>query len=101
MPIQSFANRETAAVFAGKEVRKTPPEIQKLAKRKMCLLDAANFIEDLCVPPGITQYRLAKSIDVPPQRIGAIVSDGRAITADTDLRLCHFFQISEGFFLRL
>lgn len=43
----------------------------------------------------------AKSIGVPPQRIGAIVSDGRTITADTDLRLCHFFRISEGFFLRL
>lgn len=52
-------------------------------------------------PIGITQYRLAKSIDVPPQRIGAIISHGRAITADTDLRLCHFFKLSDGFFLRL
>ncbi len=52
-------------------------------------------------PMGITQYRLAKSIEVPPQRIGAIVSDGRAITADTDLRLCHFFELADGFFLRL
>jgi len=52
-------------------------------------------------PLGITQYRLAKSIEVPPQRIGAIISDGRAITADTDLRLCHFFKLSDGFFLRL
>lgn len=52
-------------------------------------------------PMGITQYRLAKSIEVPPQRIGAIISHGRAITADTDLRLCHFFKLSEGFFLRL
>ena len=52
-------------------------------------------------PIGITQYRLAKSIDVPPQRIGAIIAHGRAITADTDLRLCHFFNLSDGFFLRL
>jgi antitoxin HigA-1 len=52
-------------------------------------------------PIGITQYRLAKSIDVPPQRIGAIISHGRAITTDTDLRLCHFFKLSDGFFLRL
>ncbi|MGV8891370.1 MAG: HigA family addiction module antitoxin [Burkholderiaceae bacterium] len=52
-------------------------------------------------PLEITQYRLAKSIDVPPQRIGAIISHGRAITADTDLRLCHFFKLSDGFFLRL
>ncbi|MGS0743129.1 HigA family addiction module antitoxin [Glaciimonas sp. GG7] len=52
-------------------------------------------------PMGITQYRLARSIEVPPQRIGAIISHGRAITADTDLRLCHFFKLSDGFFLRL
>jgi antitoxin HigA-1 len=52
-------------------------------------------------PLGITQYRLAKSINVPQQRIGAIISHGRAISADTDLRLCHFFKLSDGFFLRL
>ena len=52
-------------------------------------------------PMGITQYRLAKSIEVPPQRIGAIIADRRAITADTDLRLCHFFKLADGFFLRL
>lgn len=52
-------------------------------------------------PLGITRYRLAKSIKVPRQRIGAIISHGRAISADTDLRLCHFFKLSDGFFLRL
>lgn len=52
-------------------------------------------------PLGISQYRLAKSINVPRQRIGAIIGHGRAITADTDLRLCHFFKLSDGFFLRL
>lgn len=52
-------------------------------------------------PLGITQYRLAKSIGVPAHRIGAIIMHGRAITADTDLRLCHFFKLSDGFFLRL
>ena len=52
-------------------------------------------------PLGITKYRPAKSIEVPPQRIGAITSEGRAITADTDLRLCHFFKLADGFFLRL
>ena len=52
-------------------------------------------------PIGISLYRLAKSIEVPPQRIGAIISYGRAITADTDLRLCHFFKLADGFFLRL
>lgn len=49
---------------------------------------------------GITQYRLAKEIAVPAQRIGDIVAGKRAITADTDLRLCRFFGLSDGYWLR-
>lgn len=52
-------------------------------------------------PLEISQYRLAKLLGVPAQRIGAIVTGNRAITADTDLRLCHFFSLTDGFFLRL
>ncbi len=52
-------------------------------------------------PLGLTKYRLAKSIDVPAQRIGDIVAGKRAITAETDLRLCRFFGLSEGWWLRL
>jgi hypothetical protein len=43
--------------------------------------------EEFLKPLGITQYRLAKEIGVPPTRIGAIISGRRSITADTDLRL--------------
>jgi addiction module HigA family antidote len=49
---------------------------------------------------GISQYRLAKEIRVPAQRIGEIVAGRRAITADTDLRLCRFFGLSNGYWLR-
>jgi len=49
---------------------------------------------------GISQYRLAKEIGVPAQRIGDIVAGKRAITADTDLRLCRFFGLSNGYWLR-
>lgn len=56
--------------------------------------------EDFLVPMGITQYRLAKEIGVPAQRIGDIVAGKRAVTADTDLRLCRFFGLSNGFWLR-
>jgi addiction module HigA family antidote len=49
---------------------------------------------------GISRYRLAKAIGVPPQRIGDIVAGKRAITADTDLRLCRFFGLSNGYWLR-
>jgi len=49
---------------------------------------------------GISRYRLAKEIGVPAQRIGEIVAGKRAITADTDLRLCRFFGLSNGYWLR-
>lgn len=57
--------------------------------------------EEFLKPLGMTKYRLAKEIDVPPQRIGDIVSGKRGITADTDLRLCRFFGMSDGWWLRL
>ena len=56
--------------------------------------------EEFLKPLGISQYRLAKEIGVPAQRIGQIVKGKRAITADTDLRLCRFFGLSNGYWLR-
>lgn len=56
--------------------------------------------EEFLKPLGITKYRLAKEIGVPPQRIGDIVAGKRSITADTDLRLCRFFSLSNGWWLR-
>jgi addiction module HigA family antidote len=50
---------------------------------------------------GMSQNQLAQSIGVPGNRIHAIVSGSRDISADTDLRLCRFFGLSEGYFLRL
>lgn len=58
------------------------------------------LLEEFLKPMGISQYRLAKEIGVPAQRIGEIVAGRRAITADTDLRLCRFFGLSEGWWLR-
>lgn len=56
--------------------------------------------EEFLTPMGLSQYRLAKEIDVPAQRISEIVAGKRAITADTDLRLCRFFGLSSGYWLR-
>lgn len=56
--------------------------------------------EEFLKPMGISQYRLAKEIDVPAQRISRIVLGKRSITADTDLRLCRFFGLSNGYWLR-
>jgi antitoxin HigA-1 len=57
--------------------------------------------EEFLAPLGMSKYRLAKSIGVPPQRIGDIVAGKRAISADTDLRLCKLFGLSDGWWLRL
>ena len=55
------------------------------------------FLEEL----GLSQNQLAQAIGVPGNRVHAIVNGTRSITADTDLRLCRFFGLSEGYFLRL
>ena len=56
---------------------------------------------DFLAPLGLTQYRLAKSLSVPPRRINEIVHGKRAVTADTALRLARFFGTSERFWLNL
>ena len=55
------------------------------------------FLEEI----GMSQNALAKAIAVPANRIHAIVNGTRRVTADTDLRLCRYFGLSEGYFLRL
>jgi antitoxin HigA-1 len=52
-------------------------------------------------PTALSQNRLARAIGVPPNRVHSIVAGARRVTADTDLRLCRFFGLSEGYFLRL
>jgi addiction module HigA family antidote len=58
------------------------------------------LLEEFLTPMGISKYRLAKEVGVPAQRIGEIVAGRRSITADTDLRLCRFFGLSNGYWLR-
>jgi addiction module HigA family antidote len=58
------------------------------------------LLEEFLKPMKISQYRLAKEIGVPAQRISEIVHGKRSITADTDLRLCRFFGLSKGYWLR-
>ena len=53
------------------------------------------LVEKYLKPLGMTNYRLAKEIRVPAQRIGEIIAGRRAISADTDLRLCRFFGLSD------
>ena len=57
--------------------------------------------EEFLEPMGISQYRLAKDINVPPRRINEIVHGRRSITADTALRLSRYFGMTEQFWLNL
>lgn len=57
--------------------------------------------EEFLEPLGISQYRLAKDITVPPRRINEIVHGKRGVSADTALRLARYFGTSERFWLNL
>jgi addiction module HigA family antidote len=59
------------------------------------------LLEEFLVPMGISQYRLAKDINVDPRRINAIVKGLRSISADTALRLSRYFGTSDRFWLNL
>jgi len=58
-------------------------------------------LEEFLKPLGISQYRLAKEISVPPRRINEIVQGKRAISPDTALRLSRYFGLSERFWMNL
>jgi addiction module HigA family antidote len=59
------------------------------------------LLEEYLKPMGISQYRLAKDINVDPRRINEIIHGQRSITADTALRLARYFGTSERFWLNL
>jgi addiction module HigA family antidote len=59
------------------------------------------LLDEFLNPLKISQYKLAKSMQVPPRRINEIVHGKRSITADTDLRLSRALGTSEGFWLGL
>ncbi len=59
------------------------------------------LLEEFLRPMGLSQYRLAKDISVPPRRINEIVLGRRSVSADTALRLAHYFRLSERFWMNL
>lgn len=59
------------------------------------------LLEEFLKPFGLSQYRLAKDIQVPPRRINEIVHGKRAITSDTALRLSRYFGTSDQFWMNL
>ena len=122
--LRSFGGKDTEAIWHRRRSRRLDGPAQRVAWRKLALLDAAETLADLRVPPGnrleelgrrprrpaqhpdqpavgISQYRLAKAVDVPARRINEIVHGQRRITADTALRLSRYFGTSERFWLNL
>ena len=59
------------------------------------------LLRDFLEPMGISQYRVAKDINVPARRINEIVHGKRAFSADTALRLSRYFALSDQYWLNL
>ena len=50
--IRSFANADTERVWRRQRVRRFGPDLQRMANRKLLIIDAAETLSDLRVPPG-------------------------------------------------
>src|SRR5437867_13005210 len=72
-----------------------------MAKRLPPVHPGEILLEEFLAPMQVSQYRLAKDINVPPRRINEIVHGARAVSADTALRLARYFGTSERFWLNL
>jgi antitoxin HigA-1 len=59
------------------------------------------LLEEFLIPLGISQYRLAKAIGVPPRRINEIVHGKRRITPETGLRMSRALGLSDRFWLNI
>lgn len=73
-----------------------------MANRKLAPIHPGEILlDDFLEPMGISQYRIAHDISVPPRRINEIVHGTRAVTADTALRLSRYFGTTDRFWLNL
>src|SRR5437764_7561380 len=73
-----------------------------MARRKLPPVHPGEILlEEFLRPLGLSQYRLAKDVSVPPRRINEIVKGLRAVSADTALRLSRYFGTSDRFWLNL
>ena len=71
------------------------------AKKLSIIHPGEILLEEFLSPLGLSQYRLAQDISVPPRRINEIVLGKRSITADTALRLARYFNTSPEFWMNL
>jgi len=78
-------------------VKRTPVKTKKLPP----IHPGEILREEFLKPMGLSQYRLAKGLAVPPRRINEIVHGKRAITADTAMRLARYFGTAPQFWMNL
>jgi addiction module HigA family antidote len=75
---------------------------KKMPTRKLAPVHPGEILLlEFLQPLGLSQYRLAKDINVPPRRINEIVKGSRSITANTAPRLARYFETSKRFWLNL
>ena len=97
--IRSFGCRETERLWT---ITEPLSETKEVAMGQLRNPHPGEILkEEFLNEIGMSQNQLAHAIGVPGNRIHAIVNGTRDITGDTDLRLCKFFGLSEGYFLRL
>lgn len=73
-----------------------------MSKTKLAPIHPGEILmEEFLKPMEISQYRLAKDINVPARRINEIVQGKRSVTPDTALRLSRYFGLSERFWINL
>jgi addiction module HigA family antidote len=77
------------------------PRPRVLNKNPIAIHPGEILREEFIKPMGISQYRLAKSHNLPPRRINEIVHKKRAISVDTALRLARFFNTPAEFWVQL
>ncbi len=83
--IKSFADKDTERVFSGRPVRKLGVELQRRAARKLQLLDQAEKVSDLSVPPGNRLHKL-----------GGDRSGQWTIAVSEQFRICFYFDHEAG-----
>jgi addiction module HigA family antidote len=97
-----FVSSGETATLTKSRSRTITEERQLMAKRKMAPIHPGEILqEEFLKPLGISQYRLATDVSVPPRRINEIVHGKRGISADTAIRLARYFNTSDRFWLNL
>jgi addiction module HigA family antidote len=59
------------------------------------------LLEEFLAPMGISQYRLAKAMGVPPRRINEIVHGQRRITPETGIRMARALGLSDSYWINM